>query len=97
MRVRLALGARAGQVIGMFSTDGLRIGIVSLVIGLSLSFAGVFILRANTVRPPGTTKPSLWVVAAFMVALVLVVSLVATFLPARRVSTVDPMLALRSE
>jgi predicted permease len=95
--VRLALGARAGQVIRMFCTDGLRIGIVSLAIGLSLSFAGVFILRSNTVRPPGTTEPSLWAVAAFMVVLVLVVTLVATFLPARRVSTVDPMLALRSE
>jgi predicted permease len=95
--VRLALGGRAGQVIAMFCADGLRIGIVSLAIGLSLSFAGVFVLRANTVRPPGTTEPSLWVVAALMVVLVLGVSLVATFLPARRVSKVDPMLALRSE
>jgi len=95
--VRLALGARAGQVIQMFCTDGLRIGVVSLAIGLSLSFAGVFVLRANTVQPPGTTEPSLWVVAVPMVALVLIVSLVATFLPARRVSKVDPMLALRSD
>lgn len=95
--VRLALGARAGQVIRMFCTDGLRIGIVSLAIGLSLSFAGVALLRANTVQPPGTTEPSLWAVAAFMVVLVLTVALVATFLPARRVSKVDPMLALRSE
>ena len=95
--VRLALGARAGQVIRMFCADGLRIGLTSLAIGLSLSVAGVVVVRANTVRPPGTTEPSLWAVAAVMAALVLAVSLVATFLPARRVSTVDPMLALRSE
>ena len=95
--VRLALGARVGQVIGMFCADGLRIGGVSLAIGLTLSFAGVAILNASLSRAPGTTEPSLWALASIIVVLVMAISFVATFLPARRVSKVDPMLALRSE
>jgi hypothetical protein len=93
--VRMALGARARQVVGMFCADGLRLGVISLAIGLPLSFGGIVLLRANAIR--GTAEVSSWIIASVIAALVLIVALVATFLPASRASKIDPVLALRSE
>ena len=91
--VRMALGAQSGDVVGMVFKQGLlQIGI-GLLLGLALA-AGVsslltILLFGVTARDP--------VIFASVVLLLGLTGLLACFVPARRATRVDPMVALRSE
>jgi predicted permease len=91
--VRLVLGARPAQVIGLF----LRRGAVQLGIGLAIGVAGAFgagqLLQAQLVQ----TSPRDPVTIASIVALLTTVAAVACIVPARRATRVDPLQALRHE
>jgi len=95
--VRMALGARAREVVAMFCAGGVRLAVTSLAIGLPLSIAGLWIFNASRTRFPDRSEPSVWLVGGLIAAVVLFVALVATLLPASKASNVDPVLALRSE
>ena len=45
--VRMALGARAGQVVALFYAGGVRLGIIGLVLGLPISLAASYFLTAK--------------------------------------------------
>jgi predicted permease len=91
--IRTALGAQRGQVVRMFFAKGLALSAFGLVLGLPLS---ILVTRfiAETLHWPLTSSPLLGVAIA---AVVLVVASVAVWIPARRASTIDPVVALRIE
>jgi predicted permease len=91
--VRMALGAQRGQVLWMVVRESLLICAVGVLIGLPAAIAGSQLLKSMLFNL------SAWDVFSFVVALIAVggVTLAATALPARRASSVDPMVALRYE
>jgi putative ABC transport system permease protein len=91
--LRMALGAQAGQVKGMVVRQGLVLAGVGVVIGLGLAF-GLTRLMSGLLFGVSPLDPVTFV----LVALGLTgVSIVASYLPARRAAAADPMDALRVE
>ena len=91
--VRMALGATRRQVLGEVFKDGLRLALPGLVIGGLLAAGTAFIMRSMLFGLSPLDPVSFGVAAAVLLAVVLLASLI----PARRASSVDPMNALRYE
>jgi putative ABC transport system permease protein len=91
--IRLALGATPGDLMKLVLAQALRLTVIGLAIALPISYA-VGHLMASLVF--GIVRTDLAVVAAFAF-LLLLLSLVAAYVPARRALRVDPMRALRYE
>jgi predicted permease len=91
--VRMALGARRGDVLKMIMGQGLRWVSVGLVIGLTLGFVLTRML-ASLLFGVGPTNLVTYIEVS---ALMLVVAAVACYLPAVRAVRIDPMRALRYE
>jgi putative ABC transport system permease protein len=91
--IRMALGARPGQVLFSMMREGALMAIVGVGIGLAGSVAATRLL-ANFLFGVTATDPVTFAVVA--VAL-FTVAIVASYLPARRALRVDPLAALRSE
>ena len=91
--IRVAVGARAGQILGLVLGESVRLATLGVVIGVAGAFA-VGRLGKSLVFGVRETDPlTLVTVALLLVA----VSLAASFLPAWRATRVDPMDALRDE
>ncbi|HEY8176185.1 MAG TPA: ABC transporter permease, partial [Gemmatimonadaceae bacterium] len=93
MGIRMALGARSNQVVGMVLRQGMRTIAIALVIGLGVALAATRVLETQLY---GVQRLDPLTFAAVPLALALV-ALVACYLPARRASRVDPVRALRAE
>jgi len=91
--VRMALGAKPSDVLRMVSAQGLRLALAGLAIGLPASFAATRLIRGMMF---GVT-PSDPVTFAVVSALLLIVSFIACYIPARRATRVDPVSAMRCE
>jgi putative ABC transport system permease protein len=91
--VRMALGAQPQEVLRSLLSDGARLALAGLVIGVVCA-TGLSRLVANLLYGVNTGDV---VTYAGVVTLLGSVALVATYIPARRASRVDPMLALRYE
>jgi ABC-type antimicrobial peptide transport system permease subunit len=91
--IRVALGARRGQVVGMILRDSLALVSVGLAIGLVVSFAAARAV-ASILYGIQPSDPPAFVFTAVALALT---GLAAAFLPARRAASIDPMRALRHE
>ena len=91
--VRVALGAIQRQVVGLFVREGMRLTAYGLVIGLALAVALAKLLSAIFMGVSPTDVVALAAVSGVLLS----VSLLACWLPARRAARVDPMNALRSE
>jgi len=91
--VRVALGAVQRQVVGLFVREGMRLTTYGLVIGLALAVALAKLLSAIFMGVSPTDVAALGIVSGLLLS----VSLVACWLPARRAARVDPMQALRAE
>ena len=91
--IRMALGAQRSDVLKMVMGQGLILTLVGITIGLASAF---FVTRFMSSLLYGVTATD---PLTFMgVSLVLaVVTLLATLIPARRATKVDPMIALRNE
>jgi len=91
--VRLAFGARRATVLRMVVGDALRLTAVALVVGVPLSVAVGYLLRAFlfgvTPSDPATLAGGCLVLTS--------ATLLAAYLPARRAGAVDPIVALRCE
>ena len=91
--VRMALGARRVDVLGMFVGQGLRLATLGLVIGLAGTFALTRVLR-GMLFGVSTTDPVSFTVGA---VLLLLVAVAATWAPAWRAAHRDPARILRAE
>lgn len=91
--VRIALGATPGRVLGMVMRQGMSF----VLVGISVGVVGALLLgrlMSSLLFAVEPTDP----ITFLAVALVLIaVAAAACFVPARRVTSIDPMLALRSE
>jgi predicted permease len=91
--LRMALGASARDVIRLVLSQSLQMIFVGAGVGLAAAFAAVRLIERLVVGV-GTTEPSTF---AVMISVLVFAALVASFIPARRASRVDPMSALRQE
>jgi putative ABC transport system permease protein len=91
--IRMALGAEPREVMKLVLGQALRLTGMGLAIGLPVAFA---ISRAMASLIFGIVRVNLGVLTGFTVLLV-IVSLLTGYLPARRAMRVDPMVALRCE
>ena len=91
--VRMALGAEAKTVRRMFVWQGARVALVGIVVG-TLAAVGLTTYITTLLFNVGRLD-----VLAFagMSAVMLAVALLASYVPARRASRVDPVVALRTE
>jgi putative ABC transport system permease protein len=91
--IRMALGARREQVVGLVLRQGVRPAVLGLIVGLALSLA--FGRVAESLLFQVSPRDPLIITAVTL--LLAAVSTIAVFLPARRASRVDPVTALRAE
>ncbi|HUR57449.1 MAG TPA: ABC transporter permease [Opitutaceae bacterium] len=91
--IRMALGAQRADVIRPLLTHGARLIAAGCISGLGLALAAVALLRGRF-EAVGAADP--WALGGSALLLALV-SLLACYLPARRASRLDPLVALRTE
>lgn len=91
--VRVALGARAGDVVRMVVRHGFKITALGAAIGLVLAAAATRLLSSLLYGVSATDPLTFTAIPALLLG----VALVASWLPARRAARVDPMVALRAE
>jgi predicted permease len=93
MGVRMALGAGQGNVLRMILNQGLRLAVIGVALGLVASFLLTRLMSGLLfgVKP---TDPQTFVLVT---GALLVVALAACWIPARRATRVDPVIALRYE
>ena len=93
MAIRMALGASRGELMSQVLGRGLGLAGVGVALGGVLAWWTGRLLEGNlygvTARDPATF--------ATAVVVVVIVTLVASYLPARRASRVDPLATLRCE
>jgi predicted permease len=91
--IRMALGARSRDVLKLIIGQGLILALLGLALGLAGALA-LTRLIAGLLFGVSATDPLTFVVVALLLILV---ALLASYLPARRATKVDPLLALRHE
>ena len=90
---RVAVGARPADVFRLVIGQGVRVTVAGIATGLTLSAMAARLL-ASLLYGVSATDAATWTAAA---AVWLVVAPLACWLPARRATRVEPMLALRQE
>jgi len=91
--IRMALGARAFDVLKLIVRNGMRVALVGIAIGLGGAFA---LTRLMTSLLFGVSPTDLMTFAAVS-GLLILIALLACYIPARRAAKVDPLEALRFE
>jgi putative ABC transport system permease protein len=91
--VRMALGAEGRDVLRMVLAEGLR----TAVFGLALGWAGSWALTRYLASLLYSVKPGDPLTLGVVSALALATAAAASYLPARRASRLDPMIALRED
>jgi putative ABC transport system permease protein len=91
--IRIALGARPRQILGLVTAGGLKLVVIGLAIGCAAALGATRLLSSllYEVRP---TDPATYLTIA---AVLLAVGVTAGAIPARRAARTDPLEALRSE
>jgi ABC-type antimicrobial peptide transport system permease subunit len=91
--IRMALGAGRGDVFAQILIQALKLALAGLGLGLAASLLFTRFLRGMLIGI-GTTD---WITFVVVPTVLLVVSMAACFVPARRAASVEPMQALRTE
>jgi predicted permease len=91
--VRIALGASASDVVRLVLRQSFSMIVIGIAAGLLASIAAAQILR----RTVEGMQPAQISTFALMIALLLATALLASFIPARRASRIDPVEALRQD
>jgi ABC-type antimicrobial peptide transport system permease subunit len=93
MGVRLALGADGTRIVRMVVTDGMRLVALGVGIGLPLALAVARLLQSRLVGVGYTDPVSLGSVLAIMIG----VAMIASYVPAARAARTDPIRVLREQ
>jgi putative ABC transport system permease protein len=91
--VRMALGARSGDVVRMIVREGLGLALGGVAIGLVAAYALARTLRVLLYGVAPTDAASF----AYASGALLLLALLASYVPARRASAIDPAIAMRAE
>ena len=91
--IRMALGANRADVMRMITAQGMRLAVIGVVIGLLLSIGLARALSSLLIGVSGYDVTTFVIVSAVLV----LVAFIACYLPARRATKIDPLVALRYE
>ena len=91
--IRLALGAQTSDVLKLVTLHGMKLASIGVALGLLGSFALTRLMK-SLLFDVTRTDPLTFSLVPLLLA---VVSLAACYIPARRATKVDPLIALRSE
>jgi ABC-type antimicrobial peptide transport system permease subunit len=91
--VRMALGAGRGDVLKLIVVQGLKLALAGVAIGVVGSFFVTPILQAQLVNVSPKDPLSFIGVSIFLTS----IAFIASYVPARRATAVDPLVALRAE
>jgi macrolide transport system ATP-binding/permease protein len=91
--LRMALGARTGNVQRLILRQGMTLALIGSIIGLAIAFGATRLLK-SVLYGVDAMDPTTFVGVTFLLA---TVALLACWIPALRASRVDPMVALRAE
>jgi len=91
--IRVALGARSGQIVRMVVGQNLRIVAIGLTLGLLTAIPATRLLRGLLFQV-GPNDPATFIAIGGVLA---TVAMIAAYLPARRGTQVDPVVTLKSE
>jgi predicted permease len=91
--IRLALGAEAGAVRNMVVGQGMLLAVIGVVVGVATAF-GLSRLIASLLFGVKASDPAVFIAVPVVLS---AVALLAVWLPARRASRIDPIVALRYE
>jgi predicted permease len=92
--VRMAMGATASAVIRDVLARGARVALVGIGIGIVLAAGFAQLLKGRLLVGVSPFDPMTY---AAVVGLLIATCLIASFVPARRATTVDPLIALRAD
>jgi putative ABC transport system permease protein len=91
--IRIALGAQTGDVLKMVLRQGLKLTTLGLAIGLAAAYALTRYMQSLLFGVKATDPSTFAAIALLLIA----VALMACWIPAKRATKVDPMVALRCE
>jgi putative ABC transport system permease protein len=91
--IRLALGAEGGRVVGSITRSGATLAFIGMLLGLPL----VWVMQRGASQMLDLFGEVSYGYAGIAAGALIVVALLSTYLPARRASRVDPVVALRVE
>jgi len=93
MGVRIALGAQRGDVLGLVVRQGVVLAAIGVLFGIAGAFGVTRVIRSLLYNVTPTDPLSFVGVALFLTA----IAFLASYFPARRATTVDPIVALRND
>jgi predicted permease len=91
--IRMALGAKRGQILGLVIAHGLKLTLTGMALGILCGLALARFMR-NLLFGTSATDP---LTLAIVSGVLMLVAVAACWIPARRATRVDPMIALRYE
>jgi putative ABC transport system permease protein len=91
--IRIALGARPGDVLKLVTREGMALAIIGVALGLMAALALTRVMKGLLFGVSATDPLTFMVIAL----LLMFVALLACYIPARRATKVDPLIALKSE
>jgi ABC-type antimicrobial peptide transport system permease subunit len=91
--IRMALGANRSNVLRLVMAQGMKLAVSGVVLGLALAWGLTRLIASLLFGVTAADPMTFGMVAAILAA----VALAAAYVPARRATTIDPLIALRYE